>query len=1205
MLIAILIRCTFLIYLKSNVNLPNDDRVTNFNETVIKYFKKRKLSTLFFCYLSSSVFANERLYLKQAEILENKTIDGKSVKLISGDIVFKKGDLTLNCENGIQYVLDDLAILYDGIYATQNERKMTCDTIKFFSNDNILHGIGNSHVWDIDYNLVADSITIFTEIDSGIAAGNVTLIQKGQIINSDRIKYKREKGKKGVSYTAIGNVIIKDSSIIAKCGKATYSHSDRNTTLEINPQINESERILSGERIFLSYENEKLKELHIPQKANVITIAKGYQKSVTDSMKLGDSLSLKNKIEGKKLISFFNNGKIDSIRIEGMAKTLYHVFKDSIYQGNNNVSGDTITMSFLDNELNTINVLGGSEGEYFPDSVANKIKLPIIYKANKIQYQLMNNESDLFGNVSINHDGTNLDAGFVNVNWQNNMLEALGRAKEDTISDLFHPIISEDSREPMTGKTMMYNLKTRKGRITQGQTKADDGFYSGKKIRNESERVFLIENSAYTTCDLDTSHFHFQSKMMKIIQNDVVIARPIILHLGQIPVFGLPFGIFPHKGGQRHSGWIMPGYGDNKNRGQYIQGLGYYWVPSEYWDSKFLLGFGDKQGATFRIDTQYHIRYKFRGNLNFFNRQYLSGTNDILNLPDNRNSSSSIKWTHKHELRNNQSLNANVTYSTSGEYNKKFGQNEADRMNQKAISNVSYSKRWPKSKISFSAIYYSNIDLLIKDKVNPESNFYVEPKKEGTEINISNITFPKFSFRRAQTNLFPTSATKKKWYNTIGWNYGLTFENRNRDYYQSVESESMIFDWNKDSVSNEKKDAWIHTSSINAPQKLFKHISINPSINIKSIWVNQTKVGVWKDSTIEKYDQSGFAARTTGSFSINGNTKIYGLFPIPFGPVKTIRHVMSPSIGFSWTPDFSKDLFGVDLGYFSDVTDEMGNVIDSIDRFSGTMAGSTPRTERKSINFGLNNIFQAKLNTSDKEKKIDLMSWRMNTSYNFAADSLHFSNLRSSIRTKLAGKLNLDISMTHDFYDFDKNKNRRTKEYNKNSNGIIFPRLIGARISTGFRLVGKSWANTDNIIEKDTIETKENIPNTESTNSLQGIRNTIGNKNLWNTSVSLSYTHTETNPANPNKTFWANTTTTLNLTKKWRISHRARFDLNKRELISHSFSVYRDLHCWELSLNWTPTGIGQGIYFKLNVKSATLQDLKIEKRDGIYTGAGL
>ena len=916
-------------------------------------------------------------------------------------------------------------------------------------------------------------------------------------------------------------------------------------------------------------------------------------------------------MEGSQLTSYFENGKLDSLRIVGMAKTLYHVFEDSIYQGKNNASGDTIIMMFMENELNTLKIIGGSEGKYIPDSVANDVDHPVIYSANYIKYRLKDDESDFQGKVKIKHDRTDLDAGFVSVNWQNNLLNALPRMVTDTISEPLFPIIKEDGRDPMTGDAMVYNLKTRKGKITKGQTKADDGYYTGKRIRNESQKVFFIENSTYTTCDLDTAHFHFESKKMKIIQNDIVVARPIILHLGQIPIFGIPLGIFPHKGGQRHSGWIMPSYGDNKNRGQYIQGLGFYWAPSDYWDSKFTLGFGDKQGATFRINTQYRVRYKFSGSLNFFNRQYLSGTSNIMDLTEDRSTSTTLRWTHKQELRKNQSLNANVTYSTSGDYNKKYGISEAERMNQKAISNMSYSKRWPKSKNSFSTNYYSNLDLLIDEKTNPESNYYVKPNRAGTQINIENSTFPKFSFRHGQSNLFPTTAKNKKWYNTITWNYGLNYTKTDRRYYESVEIDSALFDWDRDSdgmllEQNEKNNGWVHTSNINAPQKLFKYISINPSLSLKSAWVNETQEGVWNGSTFDKSPKKGFAARTTGSFSMNANTQIYGLFSIPIGPVKAIRHVISPSIGYSWTPDFSKPFFGNDLGYVLTEEDSLGNEIFH-DRFAGTMAGGTPRSERKSMNFGLNNIFQAKVKKGDKEKKVDLLNWRMNSSYNFAADSMKLANLRSSVRSKIAGKLNLDLSMTHDFYRFDKDLNRRMADFNKNDNGIIYPRLTNARLSTGFRLSGMPWGDPKETegTDQDTTEVDEDLSGPGLVNPLKNMRNTLGNKKSWNSNISISYTYSATDPSKPKKTFWANTTSTFNVTSKWRVSYRARFDLIQRDLVSHSFSIYRDLHCWELSLNWTPSGLGQGINFKLNVKSPTLRDLKIEKRGGVYSGAGL
>ena len=1170
-----------------------------------KIYKKNILYLLFIS--GSLVLADDRMRLQNADLLESKNSDKGSVNFITGNVIFTKGSLTLKCNQGKHYKKQDLAILYEDVSATQDDLKMVCDTIKFYSQKDLIINIGSSHVWDQEYDLKADSIIVFTKKDSGIAIGDVILTQKGQTIRANKIEYQKIKGKDGISYSASGNVIIQDSLQTVTCGKAYYNRGKEKTELTIQPKITDNaNRILSGEKIFLTYANEDLKQLHIPKKAFATTPIIGYQKSLSDSLKPNDTLHFKDSMEGKELIGFFKNGIIDSLRIHGMAQTLYHIFDDSVYQGKNKASGDTIIINFLNNELNILQILSGAEGEYIPDSISAQIKSPVTYSADKIKYKLKDEKSNFTGNANIEQDKTKLNAGYIKINWQNNMLNAFTTLDNDSINTPIRPLIKEEGRDPMTGDEMSYNLKTKKGKIIQGKTKADDGYYTGVQIKNQSKKSFFIENSTYTTCDLDTAHFHFESSKMKIIQNDIVIAKPIVLHLGQIPILGIPLGIFPHKGGQRHSGWIMPSYGDNKNRGQYIQGLGFYWAPSEYWDSKITLGFGDKQGATFRVNTLYHLRYKFRGSINFFNRQYLSsGVNDILELRKQQSNSTTIKWTHKQEMRNHQALNANATYSTSGDYNKKYGISETERMNQKAISNIAYSKRWPKSKNSFSASFYSNLDLLINEKINPASPFYIHPNRAGTQINIGNKRFPKFSFRHGQSNLIQTSAKNKKWYNTITWNYGLSYTNTSRDYYESVEIDSSYY-WRKNSdditiVENEKNDGWLHTSSINAPQKIFKYISFNPSINLKSAWVNQTQDMNWDGSSFIKTQKQGFATRTTGSFSLNTSTQIYGLIGIPFGSVKAVRHVISPSIGYSWTPDFSEPFFGKDLGYVQTKKDPITNNNEiSFDRFAGTMAGSTPQTERKSMNFSINNIFQAKVKRGENEKKIDLLNWRMNSSYNFAADSMHLSNLRSSLRSKLAGKLNLDANLTHDFYKYNLEKNRREANFNKT------PRLTNVRLSTGFRLKSKKWkvlAEENNVIPDSTDNDDLAGPGLISEESKR--KNTINNKQLWNTNISLSYTYSALNPSNISKNLWANTNSSINLTKKWKVSYRARFDLIERDLVSHSFSIYRDLHCWELSLNWTPNGIGQGINFKLNVKSPTLSDLKLEKRGGIYSGAGL
>ena len=1168
---------------------------------------------LFFFFLNY-LFSDDRLFLKQADILESKKLKGENIKMISGDVIFTKGDLILNCQQGQHIEKLGIVILHDEVSSTKEDLSFTADTLKFYSIKNQLLGIGRSHAWTPEYDLKADSITLFTTQDSGIASGNVTLIQNGQVLTAEKIIYKNYPNLGEISYTAFGNVIIKDSVVTATSGTAKYSGIDQNTYLNKNPKIFDNDRVLIGDEIKLEYYKNTLKNIYIPSNAIAKTQKKGFTTIESDSSKEMKETFFNDKMEGKELFGSFSDGILDSLLIYGMSKTFYNVFEDSLYKGNNSVSGDTIIIGFSDNKLNSIIVVGGAEGTYLPDPATNKISLPVKYSADMMKYLFKNKKTDLYGNSSIHHENTTLESGYININWENDILSAYPNSNNNIKNEpILFPIIKEKNKDPMSGSQMTYNLKTKKGRIKKGSTKADDGYYTGNRIQNESSKTAFIENSTYTTCNLDTAHFHFESKNMKIIQNDIVVARPIILHISQIPVLGIPFGIFPHKGGQRHSGWIMPSYGDNKNRGQYIQGLGFYWAPSDYWDSKLTMGFADKQGYTFNVNTQYKLRYKFNGSLNFFNRQFLSGTKNIADIFGDKKTSTTVRWNHKQEMRNDQSLNANITYSTSGDYNKKYGLTETERMDQKAISNISYSKRWPESKNSVSFSYYSNQDLLIKDKIDDNSKYYIKPNRKGTQINSKNQTFPKFSFRHGQSNLFSTTAIDKKWFNTITWNYGLNYTNIERIYFESVEIDSNVFSWKNDNLSenkiNDENNGWIHTTSINAPQKLFKYISINPRLSLKSAWVNKTYDGIWNDSlnVFDKIENNGFATRTTGSFSLNSSTQIYGLVPIPFGPVKSIRHVMSPTIGYSWTPDFSEDFFGKDLRYVRRRSIE-NNEEKIFDRFSGTIAGNTPKSEQKSMTFGINNIFQAKVLKAEEEKKVDLLNWRINSGYNFAAESQKFSNIRSSVRSKILGKLNVDLSMTHDLYDFDVKKNKRLPSLNKNSSGRVSPRLINTRLSTSFRIKGKKWEESELVDDmiNDTTTTENDLEEESHLNTVpRNIQSSINNNQLWSTNISLSYSLNALNPNKTSKTFWANSNSIINITNNWKVSYRARFDLIQRDLVNHSFSVYRDLHCWELSLNWTPNGIGQGINFKINVKSPTLKDLKLEKKGGVYSGAGI
>ena len=1170
---------------------------------------KSSLKTIIYFIAFLSYCYAERLKLKQADVLESKRIGFETVKILEGNIEFQKGNIELKCQNSIYKEKKDIAYLYDDVKMNKEDINLTCDSITFFSKNNKLESTGSPVIQDTEYRLTANKLIYFTDLDSGIAVGNVELLQNNQSIKADKIEYRKKSN--AVSYLATGNVKIIDSLRTATCGLASYDASNEKTILNLKPKIINEDRAINGDQIILNYDNDVLKRIFIPKNANISSISEGYGQANHDSSKT--VLNFDDRMNSKSLNGFFINGNLDSLRLVGMASTTYHIFEDSLYKGKNITSGDTIIMRFVEKDLNDIIVSGGSQGEYVPNPKTNDSKYPLVYSADKIDYFLKTENTKLIGNANAHHENTELKAGFIKVNWPTKILTAFPRQMHDSTGQFIKPTIVEKGKDPMVGSEMTYNLDTKKGKINYGRTKADDGFYKGKEIRNESNETIYIKNSIFTTCDLDTPHFHFESDKMKIIRDDVVIAKPITLKISEIPIFGIPLAIFPHQGGRRHSGWIMPAYGESKSRGQYIDGLGYYWAPNDYWDSKFTLSFGDRQGAVLNVKNQYRLRYKYNGNLFIRNQQFLSGSKDIISLKENRNSNFMVRWNHSQKLRNNQTFNANTTYSSNGNYNRDYGLNLAQRMDQKATSNVTYSKRWIKSKNSISINLYSNQDLLVEKKVDSSSNYYVSPTHSGSQLNISNRTLPKISFRRGQSSLFPTLANKNRWYSNIKWNYGFNYTKKERKYYQSTYSDALgSYNWERDENGNPidtlfQDAGWTHTSSLNAPMKLFKHINVNPNINFKSNWVNRYFQKTWIDSTssFQNIEQTGFKTRTTGSVSLNANTKLYGLFAIPFGPIKVIRHVASPSIGFSWSPDFSEPLFGYDFGYFDDYQNPLNGEVVKHDKFAGTMAGSTPSNEQKNINFSINNIFQAKSLVKEEVKKIDLFSLRMSSSYNFSAEKYKLSNLRSSLRSKIFGKLNIDLSTTHDFYGYDSQTGARVEKFQKNRQGIISPRLTNARLSTGFRLNGKFKNDSEEDLSSSTdssgVENDLDGPGLE--NPINSFKNSIKSGNIWSTNISLSYSYSAYNPLNTNKTFWINTSSNINLSKNWKIAYRARFDMVKRDLVSHNISVNRDLHCWELSLNWTPGGIGQGVYFRLNVKSPTLKDLKLEKKGGVYSSS--
>ncbi|MFC1550018.1 putative LPS assembly protein LptD [Candidatus Neomarinimicrobiota bacterium] len=1158
--------------------------------------------------LFSYIFAqDERLRLEHADLLENITSNNVSIQLLTGNVKFTKGEVILTCDRARFNEQMGQNYLYGNVTVFKKTMTMSSDSMTFDSPNDLLKGFSNVKVWDEDYSLTSDSLFYYTELDSGIAHSRVNLNQNEQRLLADHVIYSKPAESEEASYWANGNVFIRDNEISATCGELDYSSETETAFLRINPQVKENNRILYGEEIEIHSKDKKLNYLFIPGKAQALALHNRDE----EGLKLGPA-EFKNNMTGNVLHAYFADSKLDSIRLEGMATTLYHVYDDSVFQGINETSGDTMRLIFINEELNRILVDGGAQGIFTPDSTHESITASIDYKSDILHYEILSQKSDLHGNARIKYGDIDLNAGYVGIHWDTNLLRAFPASELDTTLEEIRPTLLEQGREPLVGNTMVYNLYSRKGRVTLGRTKAEDGYYAGQEIRNIKQDVFYMEQSSYTTCDLEQPHFHFGSRKMKMIHNDKVVAKPLFLYINDIPIFGIPFAVLPHQGGARHSGWIMPGYGENRRRGQYLDGFGYYWAPNPYWDTKLLFSIADRQGITLKGYNRYKNRYKYDGNFHVEARRFLaSGEKNITQIGKNYTTDYVLKWNHQQKMRYNQSLNVNASYYSNSEYNYTTALDPIKRMNQQAISNATYSKRWPKSGNSLSINLSSNRDLMVDRKIDSASTFYQKPTTDGAQLNSTTNTLPKISFRHGQSALIPTKSSDKNWYHNITWDYSSNFTNKSKTFYKSVSLDSIDqFIWDTESNGSSRlysltDNLLAHSISISAPQKIFRYITVSPRFSLDSDWVPKTFSGRL-DSTdnvhTDRVDEWAF--RTTGALSVNAKTQIYGMFPISFRKLRGIRHVVSPSVGFTYAPDFSEPLFGKDLGYFEELVTPDGDVI-LHDRFANTLAGGTSHSKRQSLNFSLNNIFQAKLQDEEVEQKVDLFSWQMSTNYNFAAEEFQLSNLQSSLRASLA-KLNLDLSMTHDFYQYDIDNNRRLNSLKFNAEGIPVPRLINARLSTGFKFEGKKLkpvgtADTelDTMVTEDSLFVDE-LDDFGQNNSLELVNKPLESATLWSTNLNLSYAYNNSNPSNPTKTFWLNGNSSIQVTKNWRVQHTARFDLIKKTMVSQSFSIYRDLHCWEMSIAWTPGGFGQGLYLKINVKSPSLEDLKIEEKGGIY-----
>jgi len=806
------------------------------------------------------------------------------------------------------------------------------------------------------------------------------------------------------------------------------------------------------------------------------------------------------------------------------------------------------------------------------------LKAKVDYHASdSIQLDAINQKVFLFGNAEISYQDINLKAAYIEIDFKTNIVFARG-VPDSTGKIQGMPVFSEGGQE-FDAETMRYNFDTKKGLIKHVVTKEGEGYIHGEKIKKLEDGNINISSGSYTTCDnKDHPHFEFRYKKSKVIPNDKIITGPAYLVIAGVPTpLFIPFGMFPNKKGQR-SGIIIPSYGESTNRGFFFEGGGYYWAISDYLDFKLTGDIYTRGSWAIKPLVRYSKRYKYRGSFNF---NYGITVLGAKGSPDfNKNRDFSIRWSHRQDpkARPSSTFSANVNI-VSNKYNKFNPTSTQQYLTNTFQSSIAYQKNWNQK-------YFLTVDL---------------NHSQNTIDKTVSMTLPQISF--SVNRFYPFRKKEKigqlKWYDNVSVNYSMNAKNYISTY------DSLLF---KPEMYSQMQNGIKHNVSFSSPLKILKYFNMTNSITLTDrmyfekldkYWVNDTlftesdtTVGYVKTDTLP-----GFNNEYDFNFSSSVSTRIYGMLGFKKGPIKAIRHVISPTIGFSFRPDFGAAGWGY-YKYHYDNAEHTDSTQYSIhDRF---IFGGAPRGKSGSINFGISNNLEIKVrsrkDTITGYKKIKLIeSFSISTSYNIAADSLKWSKVRMNGRTTLFKKINITYSSSWDPYVLD---SAGTKNLNK-FEWDVNHRLL--RLDNTAWSLGLSW----NLNSKKTDKKKVSKKGGEQ--ELKDINENPDNYVDWsipwkltirynlNYSNNLDYIY---NHKIKNKTLvqtlWFSGE--VNVTPKWRVGFNSGYDFEQAKLTATTINIYRDLHCWEMRFTWIPMGFRKSWNFSINVKSSMLQDLKLSKK---------
>ncbi len=777
---------------------------------------------------------------------------------------------------------------------------------------------------------------------------------------------------------------------------------------------------------------------------------------------------------------------------------------------------------------------------------------PVFNKAaDSTIIDIKNNKMILVGNANIKYKNLEISAEYMEFDF--NKKEIIAKPLYDTLGNPVGKPHFKDENDEFDADEIRYNFKTKKGIVKNVRTQEGEGYLISEKTKRLPGNIICLTGGKFTTCDHEHPHYYFKLTKAKVIPNDKIVSGPAYVVLEDVPLpIVIPFGYFPNKKGHS-SGVVLPEYGEEVNRGFFLRNWGYYFALNDYAD---LLLTGDiyslgSWGA--HLKSNYKVRYKFRGMLKLDYSKIIISEPD---LPDYQNLNSYwIRWSHNQDNKANPTtaFRANVNFGSST-YGRYSGTNFNQRLRSTVQSNIAFSKRFRNTPFSMS--------------VN------LRHSQNMTDSTI-NLSIPEIAFNMKRIYPFRRKkAGKHRSYEKIS----LTYSSNIRNTIKLKESELY-----KATDFNNYKNGIKHTIPISWNTKLLKYFNLSPTAKWTERWyfryINKT---LDTAGNIQTDTLNGFVRGYDYSVSVPFSTKIYGFYTFKTKKknpkIKAIRHMMTPKIGYSYRPDFSAPQYGFYEPVPGDTTGKLYSI------FGDAIFGTPPTGKYGAINFSLNNNLEMKVreggDTSDTYKKVPLLqSLSVSTNYNLAVDSMNWSNVNMSARTRLFGMFDLSFSGVINPYALDANGNITNQLlWEENSIG----RFTNGRASLNFNINNKMLQNKKD--EKNSSSKKKNKNGYYSYTDMD-----------WNASISYVFMYSKPY-LDESITQSIRLSGNIRPTSKWRIDFTLGYDIVNKKVTYPSFMIYRDLHCWEMSLRIIPFGAYQSYNFTVRVKASMLQDVKYEQR---------